>query len=135
MPVTIGQITSNTATASFTVTITQEDPETGEEHTYTEQVNLKYYPGRITEKTMALAKAYNAQDDLDTVLGGILAFNEEIVRLVKWWDVLEDDGVTMFPLDVKRLPELPFDFRGQLLTAMAEGISPEAVAPHLNGHS
>ena len=135
MPVTIGQLTSNTAKATFTVTVTQEDEETGEQHTFQEQVNLKYYPGRITERTMALAKAYNEQSDLDTVLSGVMAFNEEIVRLVKWWDVLENDGITMFPLDVKRLPELPFDFRGQLLAAMAEGISPEATAPHLNGHS
>ena len=134
MPVTIGQLTSNVAHATFTVTITQEDAE-GEQHTYQEQVNLKYYPGRITEKTMALAKAYTAQDDLDTVLSGVMAFNHELVRLVKWWDVLENDGETMFPLDVKRLEELPFDFRGQLLTAMAQGISPEAAAPHLNGRS
>ena len=135
MPVTIGQLTSNTAKATFTVSITQEDPETGQEHTYQEQVNIKYYPGRITEKTMALAKAYTAQDDLDTVLNGVMAFNHELVRLIKWWDVLEEDRETMFPLDVKRLEELPFDFRGQLLTAMAQGVSPEAQAPHLNGHS
>lgn len=134
MPVTIGQLTSNTAKATFTVTITQEDPETGAEHTFQEQVNLKYYPGRITEKTMALAKAYNEQSDLDTVLNGVMAFNHELVRLIKWWDVLENDGETMFPLDVKRLEELPFDFRGQLIASMAEGVSPEAVAPHLNGH-
>lgn len=132
MPVTIGQLTSNVAHATFTVTITQEDEE-GEAHTYTEQVNLKYYPGRITEKTMALANAYTAQDDLDTVLNGVMAFNHELVRLIKWWDVLENDGETMFPLDVKRLEELPFDFRGQLLAAMVEGVSPEAVTPHLNG--
>lgn len=135
MPVTIGQLTSNTAKATFTVSITQEDPETGEEHTFQEQVHITYYPGRVTEKTMALAKAFNAQDDLETVLNGVMAFNHELVRLLKWWDVLENDGVTMFPLDAKRLEELSFDFRGQLLTAIAEGQSPEAKAPHLNGHS
>src|SRR5258708_39159384 len=134
MPVTVGQLTSTIARASFNVTITQEDEE-GNEHTYTEQVHLKYYPGRVTERTMALANQFKASDALDEVLSGFKAFNDEMVRLIKWWDVLENDGVTMFPLDSKRLEELSLDFRGQLLVAIVEGINPEALAPHLNGHS
>jgi hypothetical protein len=134
MPVTVGQITSNVARASFNVTITQEDEE-GNEHTYTEKVNLKYYPGRVTERTMALANQFKAGDALDEVLSGFKAFNDEMVRLIKWWDVMENDGVTMFPIDAKRLEELSLDFRGQLLVAIVEAISPEALAPHLNGHS
>ena len=135
MPVTVGQITSTIAKVQFTVTITQEDEGTGEEHTYQEQVNLKYYPGRVTERTMALANQFKATDGVDEVLTGFKAYNDEMVRLIKWWDVLENDGVTMFPLDSKRLEELSLDFRGQLLVAIVEGISPEALAPHLNGHS
>ena len=134
MPVTVGQITSNIAKASFTVTITEED-EDGTEHTYQEQVNIKYHPGRITEKTIALANAFKnvSDDDVDAVLGGFKAFNDEIVRLIKWWDVLENDRQTMFPLESKRLEELSFNFRGQLLTAMVEDVRPEAVAPQMNG--
>jgi hypothetical protein len=134
MPVTVGQITSNVARASFNVTITQEDEE-GNEHTYTEKVNLKYYPGRVTERTMALANQFKVGDALDEVLSGFKAFNDEMVRLIKWWDVMENDGVTMFPIETKRLEELSLDFRGQLLVAIVEGISPEALAPHLNGRS
>ena|SRR5258707_8433133 len=135
MPVTVGQITSNIARASFTVTITEEDEETGEEHTYTEKVNLKYYPGRVNERTIALANQFKAGDGVDEVLNGFKAYNEELVRLVKWWDVLENDGKTMFPLDAKRLSELSIDFRGQLVVAIMEDIRPEAVSPQLNGHS
>jgi hypothetical protein len=134
MPVTIGQITSNTAKASFTVTITEEDEE-GTEHTREEQVNLTYYPGRITEKTIVLSQGINgvAQDDLDGLLGGFRAFNDEMVRLIKWWDVLENDGTTMFPLEASRLEELPYAFRGQLLSAMVNDTRPEAVEPQMNG--
>jgi hypothetical protein len=134
MPVTVGQITSNIAKASFTVTITEED-EDGGERTYQEQVNLKYHPGRITEKTMALANAFNtlSVDDVEAIIGGFRAFNDELVRLIKWWDVLENDRETMFPLEASRLEELSFNFRGQLLMAMVEDVRPEAVAPQMNG--
>ncbi len=136
MPVTIGQLTSNTALATFTVMITIEDPETGEEHTTEEKVNLKYYPGRVTEKTIGLAQSFTATgNDADSVTAGFKAFNEELVRLIKWWDVMENDGVTMFPLDARRLSELSIDFRGQLLVAVVSDIRPETLAPHLNGHS
>src|SRR6266568_5431147 len=134
MPVTIGQLTSNTARASFTVLITIEDPETGEEHTTEEKVNLKYYPGPVTEKTIGLAQSFSATgNDADSVTAGFKAFNEELVRLIKWWDVMENDGTTMFPLDAKRLEELSIDFRGQLLVAIMEDIRPEAIAPQMNG--
>jgi hypothetical protein len=133
MPVTIGQLTANIARATFTVTITEEDEDTGEEHSYEEKVNLKYHPGRITEKTLALAASFTDANDADTVISGAHAFNEELVRLIKWWDVLENDGKTMFPLNAKRLPELSFGFRGQLLVAMTEEQRPEARAPQMNG--
>ena len=132
MPVTVGQITSNIAKASFTVTITEEDEDSGE-HTYQEKVNLKYYPGRITERTIALANQFKVGNDLDEVITGFHAFNAELVRLIKWWDVLENDGKTMFPLDVRRLEELSIEFRGQLLVAIMEDIRPEALAPAMNG--
>jgi hypothetical protein len=131
MPVTVGQIIGNVARASFTITITVEDEE-GEEHTSQEQVNLKYYPGRVTERTIALANQFRAGDGVDEVLTGFKAYNEELVRLIKWWDVLEDDGKTMFPLDAKRLSELSIDFRGQLVVAIMGDIYPEAVAPQMN---
>jgi len=133
MPVTIGQITSNVARAQFTVTITEEDEETGEEHTYTEKVNLKYYPGRVNEHTIALANLFKAGAGVDEVLAGYKTYNEELVRLIKWWDVMENDGKTMFPLDAKRLEDLSTDFRGQLLVAIMESIRPEVVAPQ-NGN-
>ena|SRR2546421_4066723 len=132
MPVTVGQITSNIAKASFTVTITEEDEDSGE-HTYQEKVNLKYYPGRITERTIALANQFKVGNDLDEVITGFHAFNAELVRLIKSWDVLENDGKTMFPLDVRRLEELSIEFRGQLLVAIMEDIRPEALAPTMNG--
>src|SRR5881394_2939065 len=111
MPVTIGQLTANTARASFTVLITVEDEETGEEHTAEYKVNLKYYPGRVTERTISLAESFAATgNDANAVTAGFKAFNEELVRLIKWWDVMENDGVTMFPLDAKRLSELSIEF-------------------------
>jgi len=132
MPVTVGQITSNIANASFTVTITEED-ENGSAMTYQEQVNLKYYPGRVTERTIALANQFQVGNEVAEVIAGFHTFNAELVRLIKWWDVLENDGTTMFPLDATRLEELSIDFRGQLLVAIMEDIRPEAIAPQMNG--
>jgi len=132
MPVTVGQITSNIAKASFTVTITEED-ENGEATTYQEKVNLKYYPGRVTERTIALANQFQVGNEVAEVIAGFHTFNAELVRLIKWWDVLENDGTTMFPLDATRLEELSIDFRGQLLVAIMEDIRPEAIAPQMNG--
>jgi hypothetical protein len=132
MPVTVGQITSNIGKATFTVTITEED-ENGSLHTYQEKVNLTYYPGRVTERTIALANSFQVGSEVAEVIAGFHAFNAELVRLIKWWDVLENDGVTMFPIDITRLEELSIDFRGQLLVAIMEEISPEAIAPQMNG--
>src|SRR6266705_3597432 len=136
MPVTIGQLTAHTALASFTVMIKVEDEETGEEHTAEYRVILFFYPTRVTEKTIGLAQSFSATgNDADSVTAGFKAFNEELVRLIKWWDVMENDGVTMFPLDARRLSELSIEFRGQLLVAVVSDIRPETLAPHLNGHS
>src|SRR5260221_11653663 len=106
MAVTVGQLTSTIAKAQFTVTITQEDEETGEEHTYQEQVNLKYYPGRVTERTMALANQFKATDGVDEVMAGFKAFNDELVRLIIWWVVMENYVVTMLLRWPKHLSQI-----------------------------
>jgi len=55
------------------------------------------------------------------VVNGLLA------RFLVKWDVLDDDGVTMFPLTPERLSELPFPFRQQCVQALyGEGRMGEA---------
>lgn len=122
MPLSFSKIAAKTATITLPV-----DEET---------VTVVYYPGRITEKTIAQFQAMAAMNE-SNVMDGYAGFNEALCYLIKSWDVLDDavDPPVMFPLEPKRMAELPIGFRLQVITAIVEGINPEAVLPHLNGHS
>src|SRR5437868_4769867 len=115
MPLTFSQIASNTA--SVTVRVGEET------------VTAVYYPGRITEKAMAQMSAFSTME-ANTLEAGFAGFNDMLARVLKSWDVYEDDEHTvMFPIEPARLSELPVMFRVQIINAIVEDIRPEAMAP------
>lgn len=131
MPVSLSQIASNTARVTVSVSLSQEDGSTT-----IELVQIVYYPGRVTEKSIAQVQAM-AELHEESVTAGFAGFNDTLVHLIKSWDVLDDsvDPPVMFPLEARRLAELPIGFRLEVMTAIMNDLRPEAMAPHLNGHS
>ncbi len=119
MPVTLTQIAANTASVTFAVG--------------TETVTVVYYPGKVTEKAIARMQGMSDMTG-ENVLAGFGAFNETLASLIKKWDVLEEDGVTMFPITPERLAELPVGFRIQVIGAIMGDLRPETMAPQqMNG--
>lgn len=92
-----------------------------------EEIQIEFHPGRVTEKTL---KIFYAVENIkeESMFEDIESFNRELARILKWWDVTEDDGKTMYPLDAKRLAELPLMFRGAVASAILRNFSPEARA-------
>jgi hypothetical protein len=121
--ITFAQMVANTAEVSFTVMLEAED---GSQ--YTKEVTLKYYPGRMTEKTIAALQGVSQADEED-MMAGFRTFNTTLCNLIKSWDVWDDEAeTTMYPLDPVRFEELPIAFRAQVVQALLEGIRPEAPA-------
>lgn len=145
MPITISQIANNTAKVSFNY---------GED-----EINLEYYPARITERTLAqMQEIYSMHDETEDIMHGFHMLNEilagkpavakvgaitpkalearpelaelteETLPLLKSWDVLEDDGVTMFPIKAGKLSLLPIAFRLAVLKTIMGDIRPNDMA-------
>ena len=121
MPVTLNEIASNTASVTIPV---------GEK-----TVTVVYYPGRITEKAMAQMRVFSTMN-ADNAEAAYAGFNDMLARIIKSWDIFEDDEQTvMFPLEPDRLSEVPIQFRIQVENAIVQDIfPPEVVEPQLNGH-
>ena len=117
MPITLAKIASNTAPVTF-----QFDEEA---------INLIYYPSRVTEKVLAQFILFEGMDETNFITR-FKEFNEILAQLIKWWDVYEDEEQTvMFPLEAKRLPELPLVFRLRVFREIMADIRPEAFAPQM----
>lgn len=115
MPITLAKIASNTAPIMFR--FDEED------------VNLIYYPSRITERVLAQFILFEGMDETNFTIR-FKEFNETLASLLKWWDVYEDEEQTMmFPLEAKRLAELPLVFRLRVFREIMADIRPEAFAP------
>jgi len=123
MGITLAKLAANTASVTFMATIEDEDGNQSEE-----EVTVKYYPGRVTEKTIASLQGM-AMSDETTILAGFASFNEALCSLIKSWDVWDNPEQTvMFPIDPVRFAELPINFRVQVVNAIVGGIHPEAQA-------
>lgn len=144
MAVTLSKIVSNSATVTFKY---------GED-----EVNVEYYPARITEGTFAQLQAFSKIEDFDDTMNAFISLNEllagkpaiakmvsvtpealkarpelaelteEKLPIIKSWDVLEDDG-SMFPIKASRFPQLPIAFRLTVLKAIMQDIRPNDIAP------
>lgn len=121
MPLTFSKIANNTASVTL--------------HIGEDTVTVVYFPGHVTEKSLAHMQGFATMDE-SSLAAGFAGFNEMFASLIKSWDLFEDDAHTrMFPLDPQRLAELPVGFRMDVIMAILKDIRPEVMAPHLNGHS
>ena len=124
MGLTLSQIAQNTASVTFQYEIVHED---GSRES--QPVTIVYFPGRVTEKTLATMSALGTLDQASLV-SGFEAFNSTLAGLIKSWDVLNDDG-SMFPLEPVRLAELPVFFRIEVVNAILGDMRPEMIAPQM----
>ena len=93
------------------------------------EVNLQYLPGLITEVTFAQLLAFGKLDKTN-LIQQFTDFNATLCHIVKSWDVYEDDDkTTVFPLEAKRIAELPFAFRIAVLNAIMRDIRPNDMIP------
>ena len=121
MPLSLSHIAANAATVTF--------PYAGE------SITVTYYPGRVTEKSIAQLQAMASMDE-NSLQAGFASFNETLAKLIKSWDVYEDEAqAVMFPIEPKRLAELPIDFRIQVVGAIMGDLRPEAIAPQRIRHN
>ena len=114
MPITLAKMASNTASVTLQI---------GED-----TVTAIYYPSKITERTFAQLQDFAAMTE-SRIIEGFGTLNDMLAHLIKEWDVLEDDNETMYPLDSKRLADLPLVFRTQLIYAIMQDLRPEDLAP------
>lgn len=117
MPITLSQIANNESSIVVTGGVLGESV-----------VNLVYYPGHVTEEVFSTLNAFSSMTN-QNLLAGFASFNETLASLIKSWDVMEDDNVTMFPIDPARFPKLPIAFRTQVMNAILGDIRPESLAP------
>src|SRR5450631_1077122 len=62
-------------------------------------VKIDYYPAHVTERTIASVQGFNVDDPITAFAD----LNALLIDLIKFWDLTEDDGTTMYPLVEERL--------------------------------
>jgi hypothetical protein len=120
MPVTLAKLAANTAEVKLAV---------GDD-----TVTITYFPARINEQVYADLSLLADPTNRD-VAANVGALNDTLVKLVKSWDVLEDDGVTMFPVSAERLSELPLVFRAEVINAIFADMRPNSAATEATQNS
>lgn len=109
MPVTFKQIAAKTA--SLTLHVGDEENNT---------ITIVYYPNLLTERVLAEMEA------------GITKDNDLLEKLIKSWDVYEDDEHTvMFPLS--RINEFGLKFKQELGEAIGNALRPNLATAQMNG--
>jgi hypothetical protein len=112
MGVTLAKIAANTATIHVPI---------GDD-----VVNITYYPGRITEHTMAACQIDGSTTD--EVMSSFDGYNETLCSIIKSWDIYEDDEQTkLLPVDVEHFAALPLAFRGAIYQTIMVDIRPNAL--------
>ena len=89
-------------------------------------LTIEYDPNLITEEVFAQLQTFASMKG-DTVVEGFKALNELLIRLIKSWDLLEDDG-TVIPLTVERFAKLAIPLRSLALNMILGDIRPETMA-------
>lgn len=90
-------------------------------------LNIVYYPSRITTSMIIQAEDIRASnDDVKS-----LVFSSEILsKIIKSWDLYEDEEQTeMFPLTKEKIQELPLDVLQKIIVDVMRAMNPEAIAP------
>jgi hypothetical protein len=91
-------------------------------------VSLTYFPGKVTEEFMGQVLAFEHMDE-HTFAKTFDSFNITLCDLIESWDITEDDGVTMFPLDPARFVKLPLQLRFRLAQEIMASMRPNTDAP------
>ena len=105
MPVTFKQIAAREASVTLSL---------GED-----TITIVYYPNKLTDQVVAEIEA------------GITKDNDLLEKLIKSWDVYEDDEHTvMFPLS--RINEFGLQFKQQIGEAIGNAMRPNSVTPQTN---
>lgn len=84
-------------------------------------IKIEYKPGKLTGNLVAEVEQNADVETIGTVL----------IDLIDTWDLTEDDGVTMFPLDIKRFGEIGLPVLTTIFYAMVTDLRPEALAPQM----
>ncbi len=110
MTVTLEKLLSNTASVEVSY---------GED-----TITLEYYPGKVTEETLAsLSKLAKAKDE-DAMVEGFRTLNTVLCSLIKSWDIMS--GEQMLPVTMEYLPQLPVMLRARMSQAILKDFRPEA---------
>lgn len=131
MPLTLNQVTANTASVTITGGVIGENT-----------LTVEYRPTMLTEKLIAQMQAFSSpglSKDAGRVVASLGALNEILAGkltaigyepgLIKSWDFYEDDAQTQFvPITASRFADVPIALRMQIVTAILKDMRPEALA-------
>lgn len=87
-------------------------------------VKAEYYPGKLTEDVIGQINDLTTLTTQEEIQSGFSAMDDLLVELIASWDLTENDGVTMFPIDTAHLPKLPLPFRMNLLMETMQDMRP-----------
>jgi hypothetical protein len=114
MPISIKKLLTNTSVATF-----------GEGEN---AAHITYYPARINETIFARLEALSSKESGKKIDEQFADINETLVFLIKEWDIYEDEEAgVLFPLDAKKLKEMPPVLRMAIIGAIMEDFRPEAL--------
>jgi len=81
-------------------------------------LTIVYYPNAVTDNSVAQLDA------------GSEAFNETMPKIIKSWDVYEDDAqTTMLPVAPESFANMGYAYKLQIMQAILEDIRPNRIAP------
>lgn len=117
MPVTLNQIASSHASVT--------------RHFKEGSLTIEYDPNLITEETFAQLNAFSkmsaAMSEAD-IFESFRTFNKLLVSLIRSWDLLENDGVTVVPITVERMAGVAIPIRLLAIEMITGDIRPEVMA-------
>lgn len=119
MPLTLQKLLKKTSHVS--VKVDEEDV-----------IEVEYYPAMITEKVIAqMQELSSAQNqEAENVVKNFTLLNEIIMKLVKSWDIFEDEKHKhMYPLTQDKLSDLPILIRMSVVYGIFGDIRPNEIAP------
>jgi len=91
-------------------------------------VRVTYYPSRVTEEFMGQMLSFDKMDER-TFAPTFAAFNATLCDLIESWDITENDGVTMFPIESERVVKLPLKLRMRISAEIMSDMRPNEEAP------
>jgi hypothetical protein len=88
-------------------------------------IDIEYLPNKITDELiLGWQEAAKKGDDnaVEFLESRLESNNDPLVTLIKSWDLLEDDDVTVVPLTQAGLRRVPNPVKGRIMRAIMEEI-------------